>query len=159
MYRLLLHLYPAAWQAEYGTEMLAVFNQRRRAASNIFALLLLWTEAIADTLWNAAAVHLDLLSQDTRYTLRAFRRSPGFAVTAVMIAALGIGATTAAFTMVDYSLIRPLPFAHQERLVRLYADRTRRRAAGFGISLPAFIADGNKAVSRSKRWVRIRRCR
>ncbi len=124
MYRLLLHLYPAAWQAEYAAEMLAVFNQRRRSASNVFSFLVLWIEAIADILWNAAAVHLDLLSQDIRYTLRAFRRAPGFAVTAVAIGALGIGATTAAFTMVDYSLIRPLPFAHQERLVRLYADHS-----------------------------------
>ena len=125
MYRLLLHLYPAAWRAEYGSEMCGVFNARRRAASGMFALQLLWIEAVADTLRNAVLVHLDLLSQDVRYAFRAFRRSPGFAITAVAISALGIGATTAAFTMVDYSLIRPLPFAHQERLVRLYASNGR----------------------------------
>jgi len=124
MYRLLLHLYPSAWRAEYGSEMCGVFNARRRAASGMFALLSLWIEAVADTLRNAALVHLDLLSQDVRYALRAFRRSPGFAITAVAISAVGIGATTAAFTMVDYTLIRPLPFAHQERLARLYGDHS-----------------------------------
>jgi predicted permease len=125
MYRLLLHLYPASWRGEYGTEMTAVFERRRRSAVNVFALALLWMEAIADAVWNAALVHFDLLSQDVRYALRAFRRSPAFAITAVTIAALGIGATTAAFTMVDYALIRPLPFAHQERLVRLYENTPR----------------------------------
>ncbi len=124
MYRALLHLYPASWRAEYGDEMHAVFRQRRRSASNIFALTLLWLEVLADVLCNAAAAHFDLLFQDLRYALRTFRRSPGFALTAIAIAAIGIGATTAAFTMVDYSLIRPLPFAHQERMVRLYADHS-----------------------------------
>jgi predicted permease len=126
MYRALLHLYPASWRAEYGEEMHAVFNRRRREASSGFILILLWLEALADILINAAAVHFDLLAQDLRYSLRTFRRSPGFALTAIAIAAIGIGATTAAFTMVDYALIRPLPFAHQERLVRLYADHSQQ---------------------------------
>jgi hypothetical protein len=133
MYRLLLHLYPSAWRAEYGAEMAAVFSRKRTAARGIFALLWLWLEAIADVLYNAAAVHLDLLRQDLRYTLRGFLRSPGFAVTAIGIAAVGIGATTAAFTMVDYSLIRPLPFPHQERIVRLY-QQARLGAGHFELS-------------------------
>src|SRR5580693_6276124 len=100
MYRALLHLYPASWQAEYATEMCAVFDRRRLLATNFVALALLWVDALADLLWNSAAVHLDLFRQDVRYAMRAFRRTPGFAITAVGIAALGIGATTAAFTMV-----------------------------------------------------------
>ena len=119
MYRLLLHLYPAAWRAEYGEEMCAVFQRRLRSAAG-FMRLFVWIEAIADLLTSAFTVQFDLLRQDIRYAFRAFRKSPGFAITAVTIGALGIGATTAAFTMVDYSLIRPLPFPHQERLVRLY---------------------------------------
>jgi hypothetical protein len=62
------------------------------------------------------------------------RRSPGFALTAIAIAAIGIGATTAAFTMVDYALICPLPFAHQDRLVRLYADHPRPGVRFWGLS-------------------------
>ena len=57
--------------------------------------------------------------QDIRYGFRLLRRSPGFAVTAVSIIALGIAATTAAFTLLDYVLLRPLPFADPDRLVSL----------------------------------------
>ena len=46
------------------------------------------------------------------------RRAPGFAVTAVLIVALGIGATTAAFSVTDFVLIRPLPFPEPDRLVK-----------------------------------------
>ena len=48
--------------------------------------------------------------QDVRYTFRTLRRSRGFAVTAVIVAALGIGATTASFSVADHVLVRPLPF-------------------------------------------------
>jgi predicted permease len=122
IYRALLHLYPASWRAEYGDEMAALFADRRRAASSGIAILALSLEALADLLTGAAAIQFDHLRQDLRYTARTFRRAPGFAATAIAIAAVGIGATTAAFTMVDHVLIRPLPFAHQERIVKLYED-------------------------------------
>jgi predicted permease len=63
---------------------------------------------------------LEALLQDLRYTARTLRRSPGFAFTAVSVIALGIGATTASFTLLDYVLLRPLPFAEPGRLVMLY---------------------------------------
>jgi hypothetical protein len=52
-----------------------------------------------------------------RHALRSLRRAPGFTVAAVGTLALGIGATTAIFTLVDHVLLRPLPFPEQERLV------------------------------------------
>jgi putative ABC transport system permease protein len=60
---------------------------------------------------------LDTLGQDVRYGLRLLRRSPGFAATAIATLALGIGACTAIFTVIDVVLIRPLPFADSARLV------------------------------------------
>jgi putative ABC transport system permease protein len=69
---------------------------------------------------NAAAVHVDILKQDLAYTGRVLRRTPGFAITAVVIVALGIGATTAAFSVTDFVLIRPLPFPEPERLVKVW---------------------------------------
>jgi putative ABC transport system permease protein len=57
------------------------------------------------------------LLQDIRYGLRGFLRTPGFALTVVLTIALGIGATTAVFSVVDLALFRGLPYPHQERLV------------------------------------------
>lgn len=72
---------------------------------------------------NALLVHLDLFRQDAGYTLRILRRSPGFASTAILVIALGIGATTAAFSVTDFVLLRPLPFPDSDRLVKVW-ERT-----------------------------------
>src|ERR1035438_8525300 len=55
--------------------------------------------------------------QDVRYSLRGLRRNPGFTLTAVLAAAIAIGATTAVFSAVDRILFRPLPYRDEGRLV------------------------------------------
>lgn len=119
LYRLLLHLYPASFRNEYAGEMCAVFGRRLRDTSAI-GLPALWIGVFVETLCNALAVHLDVLRQDLRYTARALRRTPGFAVTAVLVVALGVGANTAAFSLADQVLMRPLPFPHPEQLVKMW---------------------------------------
>jgi len=119
-YRTLLRLFPASFRLEYGEEMCAVFAQRRRDAPGVVATAWLWLETLGDVLANALRVHTDLLRQDLRYTARTLRRAPGFAATAILVAALGVAATTATFSITDYVLIRPLPFADAHRLVMLW---------------------------------------
>lgn len=115
-YRALLRLYPAAFRAEYGEELCEIFAEQSRQSSRAGAI----AAAITDVIPNALAAHFDILKQDLRFTIRTLRRSPGFAFTAIAIVALGIGANTAAFSLADFVLLRPLPFPDADRLVRMW---------------------------------------
>ncbi len=120
VYRYLLHFYPASFRAAYGEEICEMFARRRLETSGVFAVAVLCLGAFFEILLNAGAAHWDILRQDLLYTARALRRAPGFAIAAVLVVALGVGANTAAFSIADFVLIRPLPFAEPDRLVRLW---------------------------------------
>jgi len=73
---------------------------------------------------------------DLKYALRMLIKSPAFSAVAIAILALGIGANTAVFSVVEGALLRPLPFSHPERLVRIYEalDENGARAASLNLS-------------------------
>jgi len=78
------------------------------------------------------------LLQDMRYGLRLLWKSPGFTIVAVLSLALGVGANTAIFSIVDAVLLRSLPFSHPDRLVKIVANNRGVGARDIGLSVPEF---------------------
>jgi predicted permease len=79
---------------------------------------------------------LDAIRQDLAGGFRALRRRPGFAIAAITILALGIGANTAIFTLVNAVLLAPLPYPQADRIVQLWLSDRRAGGGGLVLSLP-----------------------
>jgi predicted permease len=93
---------------------------------------------------------LDILFRDLRYAARTLLRNPGFTTAAIICLALGIGATTAIFSVVNAVLMRPLPYAHSDRLVRMYTSNAQPKdpqSQKFWFSDPEFFAVQKRARS------------
>jgi predicted permease len=108
-------------QAEHERDGLAPEIARRTAArqfGNVTAL----KEQTRD-MWTFPS--FESLVQDLRYALRTLRRAPAFALVAVLVLAIGIGATTAMFSLVDAMLVRGLPYPEADRLVVLIGNVQR----------------------------------
>ena len=73
---------------------------------------------------------------DLRYAFRMLHRSPGFSLIAIATMALGVGATTAIYSVIDATLLHPLPYPHPSELVRIEANLPGVGAHDIGISIP-----------------------
>ena len=139
--RWIMVFYPRTWRARFGDELLstwrdqyddAVLNRRTtgwRLALRSVAGLLVNLVPVHVQERRRARQHRDLqppgflmrsLANDVRFALRTFRRQPAFAVIAVVTLALGIGANTAVFSVLNSVVLSPLPYAEPQQLVRLY---------------------------------------
>ena len=86
--------------------------------------------------WGWFGAWSERLAQDVRFAFRTFRRAPGFATVAVLTIALGIGASTAIFSVVDATLLHPLPYPKARQLVRIEDDLDGLGARDVGMSVP-----------------------
>jgi predicted permease len=79
---------------------------------------------------------LETFAQDTRFALRLIRRAPGFAAVTILTVALGIGVNTTIFSIVHGVLLRPLPYAEPDRLVRAYLVNPAQEITDGRLSVP-----------------------
>jgi predicted permease len=108
----------------------AAANARRE-----FGNLGLATELSRDQ-WGSVGTWLEQLSQDVAFALRVLRRTPAFTVAAALTVAVGVGGSTALFSIVDATLLRPLPYPHPEQLVRVVDDYPGVGSRNVGMSVP-----------------------
>lgn len=121
IYRALLLAYPAEFRHEYGPEMTQLFEDRLRLERP----LRLWLDAIADIALNAPKEHANILVSDLRYGRRMLKKTPGFTLIAVLAIALGVGATTSIFSLVNAVLLRSMPYRDAGRLCYLWSPNER----------------------------------
>ena len=134
--RLLLRAYPADFRRRFGHEMAHHFVTRSREIryrDGVVSAVRFWIKSTFDAARAAALERRDErrmrqpkpagkgpgsdLGQDIRFAFRTLQRSPGFTVVALLTLALGIGGTTAMFSVLDSALLQPLPFSQPDRLI------------------------------------------
>ena len=140
VFRWLLRLFPAEFRGDFGDEMAATFRDQQRdvlATGRSLDSLRLWWQTVRGILSSAPREHLDVLRGDLVFALRTLRRHCGFTVAAILTLAVGIGANTAVFTIVNGVLLAPFPYTDSRALVLLF-EQLHSAPFKFGFSPPDF---------------------
>src|ERR1044072_5554913 len=140
-YKRLLRLFPAEFRGDFCDDMTATFNDQRRevlAQGGRMAAFRLWWDTLRGILTTAPREHFDLLQGDVRYALRNLRRNPAFTLVAVLALAVGIGANTAVFTIVNGVLLQALPYRDPHALVTMFEKLPGTPVPHFDFSAPDF---------------------
>ena len=117
LFKTLIRLLPAEFRGDYEREMAATFRAERRSADGAASLTRVWLAAIADVFRTAPAEHFDILRRDLAYAVRMLARRPVLTCTAVLTLALGVGANTAIFSVVNGVLFAPFDYRDADELV------------------------------------------
>jgi len=113
--RILLRFYPRGFREQYGRDLAELYRDEYASRGPVG----FWLSVAGDAVWNGTAARLSSIAQDIRYGARGLRKSPGFTAVILLTLALGIGANTAIFSVIDGVLLRPLPYQGGERIVHL----------------------------------------
>ncbi|HEY4216807.1 MAG TPA: ABC transporter permease [Gemmatimonadaceae bacterium] len=145
IYRALLALYPPRFRRAFGLDLVEAFRDQRRSARHSGTpALAFWMDALHDVLLHASAEWMTTIWRvmhgrndsdredspmaalpravglvELRFAARRLLRVPGFTLATILVLSLGIGATTAVFSVVNGVLLRPLPYPQSDRLVAL----------------------------------------
>lgn len=150
LFELLLLAFPADFRERFGEGMRYGFRQELAEARSggMARVLWLWTRTTASMASNGFAermtggVMATETMRETRHALRRLARRPAFALTALVTLALGMGGTTAIFSVIDGVVLRPLPYEHGGRLVTL----EHRGASGpLGMNDAAYLHYGERS--------------
>src|SRR5262245_11988489 len=130
VYRALLWCYPTSFRHEYGSEMVGAFTAQLREARRDHGRLAAawsWAATLTALVPTARREHRHVTQHDLRHAIRVFIASPGFTLVAVLSLALGIGANTAIFSLLNSVLMSALPVRNPQEIVIL----THPGARGF----------------------------
>ena len=163
LYRRLIRLYPASFRENYGEALEREFRDELEESGGIRRLAMLWLRLLTDLAISVPAQLAREAAQDSRHALRLWARRPWHTAFAILALAIGIGANTGVFSVVNALLLRSLPFRDPARLVALHAffephDSPRQfenwRGRSAYLADAALVEDGDVNLGGAGEWQR-----